>query len=73
MSDTGLLLLGPQPEMREGGEDDHPMSTIMLRSRGAVVRDDIATRYGDRPRYTCHEPRIKGLSREEIEMDMVME
>jgi hypothetical protein len=59
MLDTGLLLLGPQLATREDGEDDLLMWTIMWRSRGAVVRDDIATRYGGQPRCTYHEACMK--------------
>jgi hypothetical protein len=59
MWDTGLLLLGPRLEMRDDEEDDPLTWTIMSRSRGAVVRGDIATMYDGRLRYTCHEAKIK--------------
>lgn len=45
--------------MRDDEEDDPLTWTIMSRSRGAVVRGDIATMYDGRLRYTCHEAKIK--------------
>lgn len=61
MLGTGLLLHGPQLEMREDEEDDPLTWTIMSRSHGAVVRDDIATRYDGRLRFTYHEAKTKCL------------
>jgi hypothetical protein len=55
----GLLSLGQRLEMREDEDDDPLMWNTMSRSRGAVVRDDIATRYDGRLRYTYHEAMIK--------------